>query len=111
MWKRRAKTDRLDAEKLVGMLVRFHNGVEKVWSVVHIPSIKDEDNRQLHRELMTLKGERTRQINRIKGVLISLGIPIKRISKELPKHRRSSHLDDDLTPSTVARHVADSFAD
>ena len=39
--KRRAKTDRLDAEKLVGMLVRYHNGERKVWSVVNVPSIED----------------------------------------------------------------------
>lgn len=90
--KRRAKTDRLDAEKLVSMLVRFHFGDKKVWSVVHVPSIKDDDNRQLHRELMTLKGERTQHINRIKGLLISLGIPLKRITKAFPKQLKRMRL-------------------
>ena len=53
--KRRAKSDRLDAVKLVSMLMRWHNGEKKVWSVVHPPSAEDEDHRQLHRELIALK--------------------------------------------------------
>ena len=47
--KRRAKSDRLDAIKLVSMLIRWHNGERKVWSVVHVPAVADEDRRQLHR--------------------------------------------------------------
>jgi len=35
---RRAKTDRLDAGKLVGMLLRYHAGDRKVWSVVRVPT-------------------------------------------------------------------------
>jgi hypothetical protein len=50
--KRRAKSDRLDAIKLVSMLIRWHNGEKKVWSVVHVPTVADEDRRQLHRELI-----------------------------------------------------------
>ena len=44
--KRRAKSDRLDACKLVTMLLRFHAGEKKVWSVVRVPSVADEDARQ-----------------------------------------------------------------
>ena len=64
---KRAKTDRLDVEKLVTMLVRFEAGEKKVWSVVHVPSPEVEDQRHLHRELHTLKVDRTRHVNRIKG--------------------------------------------
>ncbi|CAN7255050.1 hypothetical protein [Variovorax paradoxus] len=39
---RRAKTDRLDADKLLPMLVRHHGG-EHVWSVLREPSAEDED--------------------------------------------------------------------
>ena len=42
--KRRAKSDRLDAVKLVSMLMRWHNGEKKVWSVVRPPSAEDEDH-------------------------------------------------------------------
>ena len=71
---RRVKTDRMDTGRLLGMLMRYHLGERKVWSVVHVPSVKAEDERQLHRELMRLKRERTRHINRIKGLLSSQGV-------------------------------------
>jgi hypothetical protein len=71
--KRRAKTDRLDVRKLLTMLMRYHNGEQKLWSIVHVPSPEEEDQRQLHRELMTLIAERTRHINCIKGLLVSQG--------------------------------------
>ena len=47
---RRAKTDRLDADKLLAMLVRYHAG-EHVWAVAREPSREDEDARRVHREL------------------------------------------------------------
>ena len=72
--KRRAKTDRLDVRKLLPMLMRYHNGEQKLWSIVHVPSPEEEDQRQLHRELMTLIAERTRHINCIKGLLVSQGV-------------------------------------
>lgn len=71
---RRAKTDRLDVGKLLTMLVRYHQGESKVWSVVHVPSVAEEDQRQLHRELMALKREQTHHINRSKGILASQGV-------------------------------------
>ena len=74
---RRAKTDRMDVGKLLGQLIRYRSGERKVWSVVRVPSAKDEDDRQLHRELSTLKKERTRQINRIKGLLASQGVRLR----------------------------------
>jgi transposase len=71
---RRIKTDRIDAAKLVGMLMRYELGERKVWSVVRVPSEEQEDGRQLHRELRALKKEQTRLINRIKGLLASQGV-------------------------------------
>src|SRR5262249_41919055 len=67
--RRRAKSDRLDAVKLLSMPIRWHDGEERVWSVVRVPTIDDEDRRQLHRDLMRLKAERTEHDNRIKGLL------------------------------------------
>jgi transposase len=72
--KRRAKTDDLDAAKLVGMLIRWHLGERKLWGVVHVPGVADEDRRQLHRELIELKAQRTEHTNRIKGLLAGLGL-------------------------------------
>ena len=71
---KRAKTDRLDARKLLMMLMRYVQGEERVWSIVNVPSAEAEDHRHLHRELNTLKGERTRHINRIKGLLAGQGV-------------------------------------
>jgi transposase len=82
--KRRAKSDRLDAVKLVSMLIRWHNGEKKVWAVVHVPTVADEDRRQLHRELIELKGQRTEHVNRIKGLLAGLGLSIV-VDAKLPE--------------------------
>jgi transposase len=74
---RRAKTDRMDLGKFVSMLMRYDNGERKVWSVVRIPTAEQEDSRQLHRDLVALRGERTRHINRIKGLLASYGVRMR----------------------------------
>jgi transposase len=74
---RRVKTDRMDVGRLLGMLIRYDLGEKKVWSVVHVPSMGAEDERQLHRELMGLKRERTRHINRMKGLLASQGVVLE----------------------------------
>lgn len=71
---RRVKTDRVDAEGLLRRLVRYDAGERKLWSVVRVPSVEEEDARHLHRQLGTLKQERTRLINRIKGLLASQGL-------------------------------------
>jgi len=73
---KRAKTDRLDVGKLLTMLIRYDYGEKKVWSVVHVPSVEAEDKRHLHRQLGTLKTDRTRHINRIKGLLVGQGVRI-----------------------------------
>jgi len=71
---RRAKTDRLDVKKLVSMLIRHLGGERKVWSVVRVPSVEEEDHRQLHRELKELRKDRTRAINRVRGLLANQGV-------------------------------------
>ncbi|CAN7422877.1 IS110 family transposase [Variovorax sp. LjRoot290] len=66
---RRAKTDRIDGDKLLAMLLRHHRG-ERVWSVVHEPTPEDEDARRTHRELARLTQERTSHTNRISSLLV-----------------------------------------
>jgi transposase len=73
---RRAKTDRLDVRKLLTMLLRHSAGEKKVWSVVRVPRVEEEDRRQLHRDLTTAKQDRTRIINRIKGLLAGHGVQL-----------------------------------
>jgi transposase len=81
---RRAKTDRLDAAKLVGMLLRYLAGETRVWKVVRVPTEEEEDRRHLHRELKTVKGARTAVTNRIKGLLATVGVRLAEIG-ELPR--------------------------
>ena len=71
--RRRAKTDRLDAVKLVAQLVRHHRG-ERVWSVVRGPAVADEAARHLHRDLEVLKSERRAHRTRIKALLFTHGL-------------------------------------
>jgi transposase len=66
---KRAKTDRLDGDKLLAMLLRHHAG-ERVWSVLHEPTAADEDARRAHRELERLLRERIAHTNRIGSLLV-----------------------------------------
>ena len=75
--KRRAKTDRIDAGKLLHMLMRYYGGERRLWRVVRVPSVEEEDGRHLHRELEVLKKERNMHRSRIKGLLIQHGISVK----------------------------------
>lgn len=72
--KRPVKTDRLDVGKLDRLLFRYHNGEREVCSVVRVPSVEDEDRRQLHREMDTLKAEQTALAGRVKSLLMTQGI-------------------------------------
>lgn len=58
-----AKTDRLDARRLLRKLVR-HLAGDRVWSVLRVPSEEAEDDRRMHRELEQIKEERLRLRNR-----------------------------------------------
>lgn len=99
--KRRAKTDRLDATKLVTMLLRYLSGDAHVWKVVRVLSVEDEDRRQLHRELATTKRDRTRVVNRIKALLFAQGIHLAKI-QELPKQLDALKLwDGEPLPSML----------
>ena len=71
---KRAQTDPIDAAKLVNLLCRYHGGERKVWSVVNVPTVADEDRRQLHRGLKDLQRQQTECSNRIPGLLAALGL-------------------------------------
>jgi transposase len=75
---RRAKTDRLDALKLVTMLVRVCLGERRVWSEVHVPSMAAEAARQVSRERTALTQEQTRLTNQLKGWLATWGATLPR---------------------------------
>ena len=77
---RRAKTDRLDALKLVTMLVRVSLGERRVWSEVRVPTVAEEAARQVSRERTGLTQDQTRLVNQLRGWLATWGaaVPARR---------------------------------
>ena len=71
---RRPKTDRIDATLLLRSLMAYLRGEPKVWSVVQVPSVGEEDARRLHRERARLINERNQHVNRIKGLCAIHGV-------------------------------------
>jgi transposase len=70
---RRAKTDRLDAVKLVRMLMRVGSGEKDVWSEVRVPSVAAEAARHVSRERTALTRDQTRLVNQMRGWLTTWG--------------------------------------
>jgi transposase len=106
---RRAKSDRLDVAKLLTMLIRYHGGETKLWSVVRVPSPDDEDRRQPHREIMALKAERTEHSNRIKGLLANLGLDVVVDDQLLERLGRLRLWDGTAVPPELTARVHREF--
>jgi transposase len=96
---RRAKTDRIDAQRLLSALIRFHDGETRVLAVVRVPSPEEEDRRRTSRERDRLTSERTRLRSGIHSRLALHGIRTKGIPSDfaalrghdghpLPEHMR-----------------------
>jgi transposase len=71
---RRVKTDRVDVEKLLDLLVRYGQGHRKAFRAVRVPSEAAEAEQRLHREHEYLIRQRTRVSNRLKSMLVGQGI-------------------------------------
>ena len=82
---RRAKTDIIDVEMLLRTLMAWLRGEPRVCSMVPIPSEADEEARRAYREREDLTGERRSIVNKIDGILATLGI---KAYKALRRDRR-----------------------
>jgi transposase len=71
---RRAKTDRIDLEKLMRTFLAHLRGEPRVCSMLHVPSAQDEDRKRSSRARERLLTERTAHTNRIKALLFGQGI-------------------------------------
>jgi transposase len=71
---RRAKTDRLDTELLKRAFLGWLRGERDHCKMAAIPTLAQEDAKRPHRERETLVAEQTSIVNRMKGVLVRLGI-------------------------------------
>jgi transposase len=74
---RRAKTDRLDLGGLLSLLARYVHGDRRVWRVVRVPTLAEEDARQLPRTTEALTRDRTRLVNRLKALLATQGVRLR----------------------------------
>ena len=75
---RRTKTDRIDAVKLVLMLVRVGGGECGVWHEVRVPTAAAEAARHVSRERTALTHEQTRLRNQIGSWLATYGCVVSR---------------------------------
>jgi transposase len=82
---RRAKTDKIDGEALVRVLMAFKRGEPRVCAMAVPPSPAEEDRRRVGRERKTLIHARVAETNCIKGLLFTQGI---RGYQPLDKNRR-----------------------
>jgi transposase len=98
---RRAKTDRLDGDKLLAMLIRYHADEPRVWSVVRVPTPEEEDARRAHRELGRLGHERTAHINRIRALLVLNNLRVKYVGGRLWQRWWTGHAQE-LAPRVRA---------
>jgi len=104
--RRRAKTDRLDAEELLRHLIRSASGEPRVWSVVRVPTVEQEAGRWLHRELETLKKERTAHFARMRSLLALYGPRIKGQKDFLARALGSEQWDGRPMPDEIQLRLA-----
>ena len=71
---RRAKTDIIDVEMLLRTLMAWLRGEPRVCSMVPIPSEDDEEARRAYREREDLTRERRSIVNKVDGILATLGV-------------------------------------
>ena len=71
---RRRKTDRIDLELLIRMLLALERGETRICRVIQVPTPAEEDAKRQHRERAVLVKEKTAHTNRIGGILMALGI-------------------------------------
>jgi transposase len=98
---RRVKTDRLDGDKLLAMLIRYGAGERRVWSVVRVPTLEQEDARRAHRELGRLGQERIAHINRIRALLVLNNLRVKYVGGRLWQRWWTGHAQE-LAPCVRA---------
>ena len=103
--KRRAKSDKIDADLLLRTLLAWLRGEPRVCSMVAVPEEAEEDARRYSREREELIRERIMLSNRVGAILATLGIddynPLRRdrrvrlealrtaLDQPLPEHARA----------------------
>ena len=107
---RRAKTDKLDLVSLLRLLARYVAGDRGAWRVVRVPSVAAEDARHAERSWATVQAERTRVINRLKGVLTTAGVRLRLDASFLERLATARLWDGTLVPSGLQARLRRSWA-
>jgi len=102
---RRAKSDRIDADKLLNMLIRYLNGEQKLWSVLCVPDAEEEDARRLNREIERLQKERGAHTSRIKSLLALHGTVLQIGQKFLEKLEEATQGDANPLPPGIKNEI------
>jgi transposase len=102
---RRAKTDRLDIAGLLTLLARYQLGDQRVWRVVRVPSVDEEDARQLHRTWESVQQDRSRLWCRLQALLLTQGLRL-RIDAEFLQRLEAARLwDGRPVPEGLAQRI------
>jgi len=106
--RRRVKTDRIDLEKLMRVLLALCRGEPRVCRLARPPSAAEEDAKRRHRERERLIRERGAHVNRIKALLHGQGIrevnPLARRFLTVLGKRPTG--DGRALPPALAREIA-----
>jgi len=102
---RQAKSDRIDVHKLLNMLIRYLNGEQKMWSVLYVPDVEEEDARRLNREIERLKKERTGHTNRLKSLLALHGVVLQIGNNFLEKLEETTQWDGNPLPPRIKNEI------
>lgn len=110
--KRRVKTDRIDLDKLMRVLLALYRGEPRVCRQARAPSVAEEDAKRRHRERERLNRERGAHVSRIKALLHGQGIrdanPLARRFAEMLAKRRTG--DGHAVPPALAAEIARELA-
>jgi transposase len=105
--KRRAKTDRLDAIKLVVNLRAWLRGERDRMHVVHVPSARDEATRHLIRDRGQLQKEVLQHRDRMRKLLVTLGcwdeVDLRHFADRLARDELKCHDGAPLPPELRER--------
>ena len=107
---RRAKTDKLDLAGLLRLLARYVTGDRGAWRVVRVPSVAAEDARHAERSWATVQADRTRVINRLKGLLTTAGVRLRLDATFLARLARARLWDGARVPPGLQARLRQSWA-
>lgn len=107
---RRSKSDRIDGDKLMDLLLRYCHGERGALAVVRVPSVEAEGERCLPREREVLVRERGRHWVRIKSLLRGQGLRVQSKHKFLEQLAALRTFDGRALPPDLRAEIEREWA-